>query len=1077
MVRCRPPLLSLSALLGLSLLSPAARAAKPPEVRELRVQKVGDTVYFHVRFETPRGMLTVKKSEHWNPLGWAAAEEVLEPRLVPQDATARAVYRRPETQSPGPRTAEGLPGLGSQEFRGAAPPGKKEDAPDDKKKEEPPPAPRQPVPAEGLEFVGKASKLGAVKLLLLYPRESTLSSRLGRLQPGQRSLRRHVSWTEVPVTLELGKAKAVAVPAEAKARKAGPGPKRITQPSVRDDLEGLWAEAQVAALSLLGSGFSDVGFFNFASAATARKYNVPSPNLGLGQAPFAERIPPEKGDGRPLSSTMELYETTTGAAAIAETLALRRMNSTGRMDDGKRTIDIAKVEGINIAEHPWDKLMEGKKPASEPFARLIPHDNYYITFKSIRKFIEFGDLLDQWGTTITRAYEVTSRDYRLKQRYEQQLCLKSTALGRTLGPFAINDIAITGSDLYLREGSDIAVIFEVKNRPLFLTGVGRFLDEAREKFGDQLKEGKSTHQGIGIESYTTPLREVSLHRALFDNYVVYANSLAGLHRILDTAKSKSKPLADLPDFRYLRTIFRADDKDEDGFAYLSDAFVRQLVGPVSKIKEKRRLEALTTLYMLTNGALFTAYETGKLPAAPRGAMDGANLRPEELPVPEGKPAAWEPGRQVALSEAYGTIHFATPLIELPLDKISEVERDEYARFRAEYLGLWRQYFDPIGMRFSLGDDHVKVDTYLLPLVANSQYNELRRVSGGGTVRLDVNGFSATTLFQFLMHLSPGVQNRQELLGLGGRGELDLGTLLGWGLDPVGKWAMVRVDDSPVYAQLVALLEKDERGEDIDGVEVARLAFQMPIVLGVDIKNPLTFGGTLAALRLSVLKALPSGLTWEPLEKPYKAVQIVRVQATAAGLREIMGGRQGKAPFQPAIYYALIDGGFYLTPSEKMLHDLIDQSEARRKGKPETVAVNSSLYLAPRAAEHAGKLLRRYLEAQTQQRALANAPLWAALHRAGVLAPDAEASKAEAAAYRYLGFVPVSPDGSPYQYDPKTDEIRNERHGSQRRPKLHGDLAEGAPLARVLEQLQALRADLRFRADGIHTVLTIQRQKK
>src|SRR5262249_32677271 len=154
------------------------------------------------------------------------------------------------------------------------------------------------------------------------------------------------------------------------------------------------------------------------------------------------------------------------------------------------------------------------------------------------KFIEFGDLLDQWGTTVTRAYEVTSRDYRLKQRYEQQLCLKSTALGRTLGPFAINGIAITGSDLYLREGSDVAVIFEVKNRPLFLTGVGRFLDEAREKFGDQLKEAKSTHQGIDIESYTTPLREVSLHRAQFDNYVVYANSLAGLHRILDTAKGK-----------------------------------------------------------------------------------------------------------------------------------------------------------------------------------------------------------------------------------------------------------------------------------------------------------------------------------------------------------------------------------------------------------------------------------------------------------------------------------------------------------------------------------------------------------
>jgi len=34
----------------------------------------------------------------------------------------------------------------------------------------------------------------------------------------------------------------------------------------------------------------------------------------------------------------------------------------------------------------------------------------------------------------------------------------------------------------------------------------------------------------------------------------------------------------------------------------------------------------------------------------------------------------------------------------------------------------------------------------------------------------------------------------------------------------------------------------------------------------------------------------------------------------------------------------------------------------------------------------------------------------------------------------------------------------------------------APLTRLLEQLRSIRADLRFREDGIHTVLTIERQK-
>ena len=64
----------------------------------------------------------------------------------------------------------------------------------------------------------------------------------------------------------------------------------------------------------------------------------------------------------------------------------------------------------------------------------------------------------------------------------------------------------------------------------------------------------------------------------------------------------------------MRTIFRYDDKDEAGFAYLSDAFIRNLVGPASKIKEKRRLEALTSMYMLHRGGLYHAWENGKPPA-------------------------------------------------------------------------------------------------------------------------------------------------------------------------------------------------------------------------------------------------------------------------------------------------------------------------------------------------------------------------------------------------------------------------------------------------------------------------------
>ena len=75
------------------------------------------------------------------------------------------------------------------------------------------------------------------------------------------------------------------------------------------------------------------------------------------------------------------------------------------------------------------------------------------------------------------------------------------------------------------------------------------------------------------------------------------------------------------------------------------------------------------------------------------------LKPRHIYVPEGKGVTWDAATQAAVSDAYNTLHFTTPLIELPIDKITPAEQQEYHQFRTAYLNLWRQYFDPVGMRF------------------------------------------------------------------------------------------------------------------------------------------------------------------------------------------------------------------------------------------------------------------------------------------------------------------------------------------------------------------------------------------
>jgi hypothetical protein len=748
---------------------------------------------------------------------------------------------------------------------------------------------------------------------------------------------------------------------------------------------------------------------------------------------------------------------TTGAAALAESLALRRLLDKGPRKPDPRTVDVSTIAGIDIAEHPWEKMMAGKKPAPEPLATLAPHDHYYVAFKTVRALLDFGDLLDQWGGSVTSAYELNSRDQRVRQRYQEQLCLPGTDLARTLGPALVRSVAVTGSDPYVREGSDVTVLFHVSNRALFRAAVEPHLRAARKEFGARLEEGKDDYQGVEVESFVTPLREVSLHRAAVGAYVICSNSPAALRRVLDTAAGRRKALADSLDFRYMRTVFRHDDRQEDGFAFLSDAFIRQLVGPASKIKEKRRLEALASLSAATHAALFAAWETGRLPATQKDLLDASGLREEELDVPDGKRVVWGGAGRAAVSEVYNTLHFATPLIELPIDRVSVQEERDYGVFRARYLGLWRRYFDPVGMRFTLGEKRVRVETYILPLIRSSEYNSLRAWAGGGTTALDPAAISPRTLFQVLAHIAPDRRGGEKA--------------------PVGDWLVFRWDDGPAYRRLAEFWVRQKWDpNDAEAMrEAGRLFCQLPMTFGIRIGDPKEFDDTFKQLS-ALLQMVGGPFKPEPVRPAYKGVTLTRVRfhpdsqvATYLNQDDVPKEKR----FVPVFYHARVGGAWYASFSADALRDVIDRSLARREGG-EAVQVNSSVYVAPEAAFASAGVLRSYLEWESHRRALGNGPLWYALYRGGVIGDEAEQERAEAA-FRYLGFVPVSPDDTSYQLERRTDDVVNRRHGSFRRPHLHEGLADTSALAQLLDQLRTVRADLRFREDGVHTVVTIDRK--
>ncbi len=885
----------------------------------------------------------------------------------------------------------------------------------------------------GLSFCGRLTGGGRARFLLLYPLAETVSPKDLPLA----ELVRSPGTAEAEVELDFGKARAVPVPKTDK----------DDQYIHRDDLRALWALHQGAHLAVLETQVLDFNFYSFAREATGRKYGLVVPAWVKRQVEDPEH---------------RLYEITTGADALAETLQLHRLLQPEAKSDkppAERSMHISRLPGVTVPEQPWGRLLEGKKPEEEPLARLVPFDNYYVHFKSIRKFLEFGDLLDLWGTSVLRVYEMKSRDCRLRERYERQLCLKSTALGKLLGPAVVKSVAVTGSDPFVREGTDVAILFQVANRPLFLAAVEKFLDEARKEHGRRLREGRDDYNGTTIEHFVTPLREVSLHRAVVDDFVIYANSPAGIRRVLDARRKGGRCLADADDFRYLRTVFPPGEEAEDGLVYLSDAFLRQLTGPASRIKERRRVEALTSLYMVTNAALFCAWESGKLPLTHEAALAAAGLLPEDVAVPEGKGVRWDADRKLAVSDVYNTLHFATPLIELPIDRVTPAEAKAYGEFREEYEKLWRTYYDPIGLRFSFDDRRVRVETHILPLAASEQYRALRELSGQGKFRFEPRR-EAVVDFQL------SLLGDDQAIGL-------------------------QLDENAFLRRMVEVLIRWEADPRINlRQEYDRLFWKLP--LGVSGQGKAVQADAVVESAVALIKNIASD---DPKVSKHRDVAIHRIPISAEKYRQALGFLEplSKQPelqtlaallallptqeAPPALHVAAFGQTILISANEDFLKKRIDQAEARKKageGKtPEPAReANAGLFISPANARGAAGL---FLEHEGHGLALLNNPVWNCFYQAGLLAPDAADPVREQTVRHFLGFVPVSPDGSPYRHDARRGEVVSERHGSQRRPDLHDQLAGTSELGKFLDQVRSVRAELRFLENGLHTVVTVERR--
>src|SRR5687767_3495487 len=113
-------------------------------------------------------------------------------------------------------------------------------------------------------------------------------------------------------------------------------------------------------------------------------------------------------------------------------------------------------------------------------------------------------------------------------------------IARLLGPAVVETVAFTGSDPYLRTGSDVAVIFQARVPDALKGHVLAKHAAASKETGVEPTRGDV--EGIEYTAVVSPDRAVSSHLLVHEKTVIVSNSAAQLRGLAEVIRGRRPPL-------------------------------------------------------------------------------------------------------------------------------------------------------------------------------------------------------------------------------------------------------------------------------------------------------------------------------------------------------------------------------------------------------------------------------------------------------------------------------------------------------------------------------------------------------
>lgn len=380
----------------------------------------------------------------------------------------------------------------------------------------------------------------------------------------------------------------------------------------------------------------------------------------------------------------------------------------GNEGDSNEPVQVSTIEGPKAPSHPWRKMIKNPDLKLPEVYGMIPADCAFIHFPSYTAFRKAFDFFADWAAALgtIAGGDSGGSDFGLEERIKDQLLLKTDMLTRLFADLALSDIVFVAADPFLFEGSAFAVLLKITNEAMLREKLAMTVAEFREQ-NPAITDSNVMLGGRQVQAFTSPDFRFRSYRLVADGYQVICNSPLLMEKIIAVLDKKSPALTEFLDLHYFYEHIEKNFQQPGRiFSFLSDAFIRKLIGPAYKIATKRRLDCIRNMLLQTHELM----------------VNDGSLNPEIRCSEGGNYEAAGDRISCSLHRSFGCM---TPVSErLPV----EVTRDEangYAAFVAQYNQYFTQFFDPIGFVFTTEPDFCG-RLLIMPLVENGIYSELQK---------------------------------------------------------------------------------------------------------------------------------------------------------------------------------------------------------------------------------------------------------------------------------------------------------------------------------------------------------------